>query len=601
MRVLQKQRSFFLTSCILVFFLSMTLMSCGKKPTYEGGNIAFSYDEDRWELSYADTEPDLTFNLQSDENSIIIMMIEGDDTVVDAFHEEMVKLLQTDYEVTEKGKTDQWDSQSWCYYEDIVNADEAETMITYAKELDGKILVGFSEISLSGSEEKNEADVNEVLDIFNSVECSDKAEAGDIVQAEDNSFAEYLYNDLNVILDFEVAADDGSTDTKEKQNENTNDTISDEESSKLNYVEKVVMEDFEGNESQYYTYAPIGNSGCTEGFVSCWEYGLNYTAFLYDKVGTTTSLYASLEESVNTSLEMWNDKEYGYDNVQAGEIQKNGDDRYQIITAQKEDYNEIPYEVKKISYMDVCNEGDGILWEMEISEIDMNSETPLVIEELAKCYGIDPDELQINGEWAAKNAEHSVNQQDVYDPAEEENPLEKVDGYEYLGLATLTSYSLDKDVKCPVLIPMGWETYIGDAYATSSLHGIYISGSVEWIIAGDFEAISDECVTSRFKELTRSDAHTSDRYRNVWKSEKILLPEYNKGACYYVFTYEDSGYINDEYMPMTEVLCMIRINDEYFLSYTITLSEEEYDTATNAVLKELEGAYGIDLSEYYCE
>lgn len=517
------------------------------------------------------------------------MTIEGDAAVVDYFHDDMIDLLQTDYEVTEKGKTDQWDSQSWCYYEDFINADEQETMITYAKEVDGKILVGFSGIILSESEEKNAALVDEVLSIFNSIEYSDKTELGDIVQDEDSSFAEYLYNDLNIILNFEIDnTDDDELSTTEEH-------ITNEEFSELEYIEKVTMEDYNGNELDYYAYVPVGNSGCDEGYVSYGEHGLFYTAFLYDNLGATSFLYTSLEDNINFSVKFWNDEDNGYKDIQIGEIQKNGNDRYQIISAQKEDYNGNSYEVKKISYMDVLDTGVGILWELEISENEMDPESSLIIEELAKCYNINSDDLQFSGEWAANDMEYSINQQDVYIPADGDNVLEKVDGYEYMGLTTLIGYN--EYIECPVMIPMGWRTSTWDTFVSSSLHGISVSGTLEWLTEEDFLTCSNWWADAGFKDLIDD----TNRNRNVIKSETIMLPEYDKGACYVVFTYEQKSAITDEYVPMTDVMCFIRVNDDYFLSYMIILSQEEYDASTNTVLKELEEAYGIDLSEYYYE
>ena len=41
------------------------------------------------------------------------------------------------------------------------------------------------------------------------------------------------------------------------------------------------------------------------------------------------------------------------------------------------------------------------------------------------------------------------------------------------------------------------------------------------------------------------------------------------------------------------------MSDDYALEYDIKLSYDEYDNSTDTVIKELETAYGIDLSEYY--
>lgn len=589
MKTLQKKKRFFLTSCILVLFLSVMLISCGKKPNYEGGHIVLFYDTNKWEISYADTEPDVTFNLlHSDDSIITIMMFEGDVAVVDNFHKDLIDMLQVSCEVTEKGKTDRWDSQSWCYYEDLVKAEESETMIIYAKELDDKIMVGVADITFLDSGEENTALVNEALDIFSTIKYSEREEIGEIAQNENSILAEFFYNNLNAILRFET--DDEETVNNEEQSDSKGAYISDDEFSELEYIEKVIMEDYEGNESEYYAYVPIGNSGCDEGFVSYWEHGLSYTAFLYNNAGTTSFLYSSLEDSVDFSLKFWNDSDYGYEDIQVGEVQKNGNDRYQIISAQDKDYNGTSYEIIKISYMDVLDTGVGILWELEISEIDMDSESSLIIEELAKCYNISPDELQVSGEWAVNDMEHSLNQQDAYEPAVGDNVLEKVDGYQYMGLTTLLGRFDDEGIECPVMVPMGWRTSIKDTRVNSFLHGISVAGSM--CNTRDAEHLVDE----KFKIL--SDNY-NDSYRNIRKGDVITLPEYNNDAYYVVLTYEKKSSFADGYVPEAVVTCFIRFDEEYFLRYEITLSQEEYDASTNALLKELEAAYGLDLSEYY--
>lgn len=68
-----------------------------------------------------------------------------------------------------------------------------------------------------------------------------------------------------------------------------------------------------------------------------------------------------------------------------------------------------------------------------------------------------------------------------------------------------------------------------------------------------------------------------------------------------VITYEKRNIFTDEFLPKVDVLCYIKVQEEYVLRFTITLSYDEYDGSTNTLLKELEAAYGIDLSEYYNE
>ena len=47
------------------------------------------------------------------------------------------------------------------------------------------------------------------------------------------------------------------------------------------------------------------------------------------------------------------------------------------------------------------------------------------------------------------------------------------------------------------------------------------------------------------------------------------------------------------------MLCFIPVDESFYLAVTIYLSEEQYDASTNTVIRELENAYGLDLSAYY--
>ena len=70
-------------------------------------------------------------------------------------------------------------------------------------------------------------------------------------------------------------------------------------------------------------------------------------------------------------------------------------------------------------------------------------------------------------------------------------------------------------------------------------------------------------------------------------------------AMYCVISYEKKSAKSDEYFPRAEVLCFIPVDESFYLAVTIYLSEEQYDASTNTVIRELENAYGLDLSAYY--
>ena len=72
-------------------------------------------------------------------------------------------------------------------------------------------------------------------------------------------------------------------------------------------------------------------------------------------------------------------------------------------------------------------------------------------------------------------------------------------------------------------------------------------------------------------------------------------------AVYYIIAYDEQSYSDDNYYQKAEVNCYIRLDDKYLFACKITLRSKAYDSATDALIKELEVAYGIDMSTYYRE
>ena len=92
----------------------------------------------------------------------------------------------------------------------------------------------------------------------------------------------------------------------------------------------------------------------------------------------------------------------------------------------------------------------------------------------------------------------------------------------------------------------------------------------------------------------------------VDKINKVLGMEVSKEEIGNIFrrlgfTYKEKDYVTKKYVNKAEARFYMKLDDDFYLQYNITLSENEYDDATNVVLEELGDAYGIDLSEYYYE
>lgn len=613
MKFPKERKMRFLKLVCMLLSAAVLLAGCGQsepEPTYEGVHLALVYDAEKWTASYQEAEPYPVFDLALDEDEIIIMIVENDGSVFDNLHGDFLDMCRTEGTVTEKGKTDEWSQNSWMYYEDLIEMEQfgTETLITYAKGQDNILLVGIAEVMVSESGEENTERIAEVLEIFASMRYSEQGEPGELQQDAERENITYIYDILNLILEYgadssdepvsneedagetETAAD---TDTEtEEQAPEVMQPLSEEELAALQYVEKIVLEDYYGDKAEYEAFAPK-ETEITYGRAFYWEHGLEFYAGVYCE-GVTSFLYEYMDYSIEYDLEDWQEEDSGYTDVETTGPKKNGDDRYQIITAKKEDYYGTPYVVKKIAYLHIPEEGVGILWELEVSENGIDEETEKIIDELARCYCVNLDEMKAGGSWSEDNAERLVQEQDEYVPEEGDNVVEKVDGYQYMGLTTLTVE--EREVECPVMVPIGRRTHAKGNRANCSMHGVSVSGNIDFLMQHNFSA------TVKFYSDIRYDSVLEDteRNRNVDKSGIMYIPGFEE-AAYVIIPYEEKDYVTQEFAPKIEVLCYIRIDNDFYLDYSITLNYDEYDAATNTVIKELETAYGIDLSEYYNE
>lgn len=379
-------------------------------------------------------------------------------------------------------------------------------------------------------------------------------------------------------------------------NDGRGELISDEDAAALAYMKKYMVEDFFGDGASYEVYAPDGSDN-TEGFLSYIDHGISFFASVYsggDEFEFGKELpYTILNETVKaTKMDM---ESNGYSDVQLSEVVKNGADRYVVVSAVREDYFGTAYEENKLFYLDIPKTGVGILWQVEIYEIQMDEMTEPILAEIGQCYGIKVENLMPDGGWAEGNAARKVDAQDIYEPEEGERALTKVDGYQYLGQITLPLK--DGEIQCPVMAPMGSATDVWESSITASMHGVsvYIGSSPTG--TDQYVPRMKEDANSLYKRKLNDE---SVENRNGHKSEVMEMSGF-QDAYYYIVDYETPDTITGEYYHMVHANCWIIVEEKFALICEITLRDKDFDKYTNTVLQELETAYGIDLSGYYNE
>lgn len=166
----------------------------------------------------------------------------------------------------------------------------------------------------------------------------------------------------------------------------------------LQYIEQVNIKDYYGDKSGYEVYVPAGYSDKGE-YLFFYDHGITFKASTCSFT-SAQELWEHLETMAGYTIKSLQDDDNFMD-MEVSEIMENGSDKYQIISARREDFGADPYWIHYIFYMDAQEEGKGVLWEMNVHEAASDMETDLIIEELAQCYRFNLDEVKMSEERMA--------------------------------------------------------------------------------------------------------------------------------------------------------------------------------------------------------
>lgn len=401
----------------------------------------------------------------------------------------------------------------------------------------------------------------------------------------------------------ETAENEPEAVTQETENESGE---QEPESADFVYLEEYRLKDALGGGKECTFFAPKGGSITDEWFFSFDDYGVDFLAVVYDG-GSAEKLLEYLEDSVESTAEVWREDPECSD-VNVGEVLEKGDDRYIFLTATDTDTYGIAYQRKELYYMSAREEGVGVFFEIEVCEDEQSEETAILVDEMARCYGLDLSEFAMeNGAWAEQReqlkvqeeqerAQVHVDSQDVYEPREGDPVLEKVEGYQYLGKMTFI-FEEEAGITYPVFVPMGWLTSTREDSASASAHGVSVQARATLTHTG--LDLQEETQQGLEEDLEKCNDPEKGN-RNVRISEVMPMRGQEKGI-FYVLEYEEPNFGAEGYHERVDITCMIPVEGEYFLNYNINLSSDGYDMATNTLIKELETAYGLDLSKWYAE
>ncbi len=358
-----------------------------------------------------------------------------------------------------------------------------------------------------------------------------------------------------------------------------------QEESPFTYLEKRKMEDINDPGAVYEIYIPK-DADVDSGFATSGDYGISYTADIYG-YGDAAERYDSFEDHLTLKRKYSHEPDSDYIDVTDTGILENGEDRYFIFLAKGVDYEGASFELRELYYLEMQPSGAGILWDITVYDDYADQDTIPFIDELAALHGVDFDLVKPGTSWAADE------NQDTYQAKEGEKTLEDVEGYQYMGLTSISDYY--REAQCSLLLPKARVTDIDRTDAFSFLHGVLVCAEVSEIYEGS--ALVTEMKSSADIKY-ESALNDENIVRNVQRSAMLPVPGF-ENALQMTISYEKKGYQSEEYLPRVEALCYIPIDDTFYLALEIFLSAEQRDASTDAVIHELETAYGIDLFKYF--
>lgn len=202
------------------------------------------------------------------------------------------------------------------------------------------------------------------------------------------------------------SSENAKNDSDKAQQDGADGTDADlkKEKPSFTYLEPIMIEDIFGDMAEYEVYAPKGSS-YGDGQVYYNEHGLTFFAYA-SSYEEGISMPELLEYSMHLETDSWEEPSSGHTDVTLEDIAETGENLYQIASAKRTGTFDIPFEIKNMVYMDLEKDGVCVQWNLFVSEIGLDSEGALIIDELAQCYGFDAEKVKPDSGYAAAYEAH---------------------------------------------------------------------------------------------------------------------------------------------------------------------------------------------------
>ncbi|MDE7447018.1 MAG: hypothetical protein K2N15_15125 [Lachnospiraceae bacterium] len=262
---------------------------------------------------------------------------------------------------------------------------------------------------------------------------------------------------------------------------------------------------------------------------------------------------------------------------------------YQHMSVEELDIQENASMRHTLIYVGTTSEGVGYCINLKVLEKETDSETNRILAELGACYNVDLSGYG-NSENDLNNAGKYVDAaQDVYTQKVGKPEIRKLEEYTFMGV---TEISGRNDNTYEILIPMGKNTANYGSSMLAEMHGVKI-----YMYTGTVYKSLAESVQRELQSKCNSFLEKSRDYKDVTIGE-LSATEDGEGIYGAVNVGQCVAY-DGLVFPYHEICYQRIIGDDVVVHISITLDEYDYDVQTNTLLKEIEQAYQMDLSEFY--
>lgn len=558
---------------------------------YEGAKMQFKYKASDWNVTYRTANDDNTIIELTAENGsgLSILSCEADTTGPEEIYKGMVTADELLGEISNTSSSNNMSEDGGlAAYAHLVKTNfmgDYWTLLYGKNAGEGKILLAAATVYVDPEDEKAADKCKEAIQgVVDSLKVSEKAETGSITESviEADVQSSVLKNFITggkVEYDYMKEATASQGEPKSLDG--------------FTYVKEVELAD--GVSKQPVTvYAPYEEEKGFDGYgVYYYGHGVSFSVFVLGDW-----IYQSAEECVSdwikdeaTSLK---EESTRYQNVEVEDLVTVEEELcyYQHISAEELDYQENPFRNDYLVYVGTAENGIGYQFQLQISGQSTDAETNTILEELGKCYDLDLVQYGNSDEDLTNSGQLMDPAQDVYIQSPSDPEVIKADDYTYMGTSEISDY--DGNIY-ELMILMGKNTSNSGSSLSGIMHGISMHISVGTSY-GDINPM--ERVQQELDYQYESYLNNSRDYKNPVMGE---LASTTEGEGVYGATSADrAGYEGDIY-PYHEISYCLLTGEKEYISMSLTLDERDFDSKTNDVLKDIEKAYRMDLSEFYYE